>query len=96
MRYFYIFLWLVVVGFLVGFVSLNSSVVPIDYYVGKTSLYLPLLLMIAVLLGMLIGVLFMLRPLYRSRRRYRRMRQKVLAAEKEVKNLRTMPLKDDV
>jgi putative membrane protein len=55
----YIFLLLIIVlGF--TFACLNASSVNINYYIGSTNMPLSMLLVIAFIVGMIIGMLFML------------------------------------
>lgn len=94
MRFLSVLFWLLVIVLGAMFTALNPSNVTINYYLGTVQVYLPFLLVIELALGALIGIAIMLPALLRVRRRLRRARQKTRDTEKELQNLRTLPIKD--
>lgn len=75
----------------------NPQPVTISYYFGlewHTSLVIAL--SAAFVLGMLLGWLIMAGSVVKSKRRAGKARKQLAKAEKEVNNLRTMPIKDEV
>ena len=73
---------------------LNSDPVPLNYYLGTRELPLSLLLVLAVLVGAVCGALASLGIVLRMRRENSRLRKQIRLSEKEVANLRAIPLKD--
>lgn len=87
---------LIFVIFLIGltFACLNAESVSINYYIGTAKLPLSLLLAFAFLVGGLLGLFAGLKRLLRLKRERYRLQQRLKLAEKEIENLRVMPLKD--
>ena len=81
--------------FALVFSALNTSPVIIDYYFDKLELpSLSIALAIAVLIGVLMGIIASLGMVLRTRSELLKLRREVRNTEKEVMNLRNMPLKD--
>ncbi|MBT8115410.1 MAG: LapA family protein [Arenicella sp.] len=75
----------------------NPQPVTIFYYFGlewHTSLVIALTAAFA--LGMLLGWLIMTVSVFKNKRQVGKARKQLAKAEKEVENLRTMPIKDEV
>ena len=92
---------LVRIGFflLVFFLSLyfgvlNSHSVLLRYYHGETEAPLALVMMVAILIGALFGVIASLGMVVKSKRELARMRKTMSLTEKELANLRSLPLKE--
>lgn len=85
-------LLIVLVG--VSFACLNAQDVAINLYLTQLKLPLSLLLVLVLGLGMLVGYLIIGFKVLRLKRENSRLRGKVNLAEKEVENLRAIPLKD--
>lgn len=89
----YIFLLLIVVlG--VSFASLNSGVVTLNYYLGHKVMPLSLLLVSVFAIGCLLGILVGLSIIIKLKLKNYRLRSRLKLAEKEVANLRAIPLQD--
>lgn len=71
MRYLYYGFWLVILMVGLTFTALNSTVVKINYYVGEANVVLPVLMMIILLVGVLLGMLALLPGLLRSKNQCR-------------------------
>jgi len=95
MRYINLIFWIIIVLLGISFVVLNSRSVLVNYYIGEVNAYLPLLLLIEIIIGAIIGVLAMLPSVIRHKNALRKCRQKVKRLEQEVKNLRDIPIKDN-
>jgi len=91
----YLFLLLIVI-FGMTFATLNSDSVTINYYFNERSLPLSLLLVIVFAIGCLIGMVVGLWMLVKARMHNYRIRQKLELAEREIVNLRAIPLQDKV
>jgi lipopolysaccharide assembly protein A len=87
---------LVLLIFLLGltFACLNAESVSINYYIGAAQLPLSLLLALAFFLGGLLGLSAGLKRLLHLKRQHYRLQQRLKIVEKEIENLRVMPLKD--
>ena len=57
MRLFLYLLWIIIVLIGTAFALLNSTMVPINYFFGTNTLYFPLLLLLILVVGVLLGVL---------------------------------------
>lgn len=91
----YIFI-LVIVLFGMTFATLNSESVTINYYLGQSTLPLSLLLVLIFAFGCLIGMIVGFWLLIKSKIINYRLRQRLNLAEKEIENLRAIPLQDKV
>jgi putative membrane protein len=81
--------------FALVFSALNTAPVTIDYYLGKLEIpSLSIALAIALLFGVLLGIIASLGIVLRTRGELLKLRKEVKNTEKEVMNLRNMPIKD--
>lgn len=90
--YLLVFLAMAIIG--LSFTMLNDTLVVIDYYMGVGTISLPLLLVLTLILGMLLGVMGALGWMFHARRDLGRARREMRRSNQELENLRTMPLKD--
>ncbi len=95
MRYLAYIFWILIVILGISFASLNSSSVNINYYIGTVKLYVPLLLLIGLVIGALLGICAMLPLFFRMKCEVRKLRRQVKTAKHELTNLRTLPVRDD-
>lgn len=91
-----LFFILVIVIFGMIFAILNSDSVTINYYLGHSSLPLSLLLVLVFAGGCLIGMFASLWLLIKSKIQCHRLANRLALAEKEIANLRSIPLSDHV
>lgn len=77
-----------------SFALLNAEAVNINYYLGMSQVPLSILLVFAFGIGCIVGLLVSMSWYLRSKWHSRKMAQRLELAEKELANLRTMPLKD--
>ena len=96
MRIFSYFFLLIIVIFGMTFATLNSESVTINYYIGQSSLPLSLLLVLVFASGCLIGMIVGFWLLIKAKLQNYRLTQRLKLAEKEVENLRAIPLQDTV
>src|SRR5205823_4907907 len=87
---------LLIVVFGVSFATLNSETVTINYYFGQSTLPLSLLLVLIFACGALIGMIVGFWLLIKAKIINYRLRQRLNLAEKEIENLRAIPLQDKV
>ncbi len=95
MRVVYITIIIILAAFFVVFALLNAHSVEINYFLGRRSLPLSLLLLASLMCGFLIGILGMLKSVIGSRASAHRAKKKSNILQKEIDNLRAMPVKDD-
>ena len=89
----YLLIFLLVL-FGISFACLNAELVKINLYIGTFSMPLSLLLILILGLGLILGMLIMLFKFIRLKRENSKLKSRVKLAEKEVSNLRSIPLKD--
>lgn len=87
------FIILLVLGLFFGVI--NADPVTLNYYWGVSQIPLSIIMVLCVLSGAVLGVLASLSLMVRLRHQISRLRREVKNAEKEVTNLRTLPLKDE-
>lgn len=95
MRYFYLFLSLIIILFGITFSILNAQSVFINLYVVEWSLPLSLLVILSIILGSLLGMVIMLTRYFRLSCLLRKCQQQMRIQEKEIQNLRIMPIKNE-
>ena len=78
------------------FATLNSESVTINYYLGQTTLPISLLLVLVFAFGCLTGMIVGFWLVVKAKIQNYRMRQRLSLAEKEIENLRAIPLQDQV
>lgn len=86
------FLVLVIAG--LSFAVLNADPVHLNYYFGSRTVPLSVALVTALFLGAVLGVVSSLGIVFKLKREIARLRKAVKLAEKEVLNLRSIPIKD--
>ena len=95
MRIFNYILLVIILIVGVSFAGLNSGSVSINYYVGVWKLPLSLLIVISFAIGCLMGLLAGTTLYLRLKSQNFQLKNRIKLAEKEVSNLRTMPLQDN-
>ncbi|MEJ2362346.1 MAG: LapA family protein [Gammaproteobacteria bacterium] len=85
---------LVIILFGVIFAMLNAQNIQLNYYFGTQQLPLSLAIVLSMLVGAILGVLASIRLILRSRREISRLRKASQIAEKEIANLRAIPIKN--
>lgn len=95
MRIFSYVLLVVILIIGISFAVLNSDPVSINYYVGIFKLPLSFLIVLTFAVGCLIGLVAGMAMVLRLKSQNYRLKTRIKLAEKEVSNLRTMPLQDN-
>ncbi|HEX5513236.1 MAG TPA: LapA family protein [Gammaproteobacteria bacterium] len=85
---------LLVVGFGLSFALLNAGLVTLDYYLGTTEVPLSLALTLALVVGAILGLAAATAVLIRDKREAARLRRRLGQMEKELSELRKLPLRD--
>lgn len=91
-KYILIFLVTVVT---VAFTLLNSQPVKIDLYLLNFEIDLVIVILVCLAIGSLLGVTAVLGKLIGYKQELMRKDKKIKISEKEVENLRSLPLKDE-
>lgn len=86
---------LLVIIFGIVFAVLNAENVQLNYYLGSVELPLSLVLVVAMIIGALLGIFASLSFIIGSRRSTSKLKHSVEVAEKEIANLRNIPIKDE-
>ena len=95
LRLLYLFLALIVVIFGIVFAVLNAENVQLHYYLGSIELPLSLVVILAMILGAILGIFASLSFILASRRSASKLKRSVAVAEKEILNLRNIPIKNE-
>lgn len=77
-----------------GFSALNSESVVIHYYLGSRALPLPVVILIAIALGALLGIMASLGLVLKARHQSGRLRRTLKKTEQEVGHLRAVSAKE--
>ena len=94
-RIIHLILILVVTLFTVTFTLLNSQPVKVNYYFGSYEIDLLIVVVICLLLGAFLGILAVLGKVFSLKQEVSRKEKKIKVTEKELENLRSLPLKDE-
>lgn len=94
MRILYYLLLLAIVLLGSTFATLNLQSVTVNYYVAQRTMPLALVLTLSFLSGCILGLLIGFWMLLKSKVKNFRARQRLNMIEKELENLRTIPLRD--
>lgn len=86
-------LLVIILGIL--FAVLNAESVQLNYYLGSVELPLSLVLVLSMTFGAILGVIASLGFVIASRRSTSKLKRSVEVAEKEIVNLRNIPIKDN-
>ncbi len=77
-----------------AFAVVNAKPVELNYFLGVREVPLAMVLVLSLVLGAIMGFVFSLDMVIRLKRETLRLRRQLQMADKEVVNLRTMPIKD--
>ncbi|RUR12185.1 LapA family protein [Legionella sp. km772] len=86
------YILLIIVG--VSFAALNAASVEVNFYIKTISMPISVLMTIMLGLGVLIGFLLFISRYWRIKIECRKMKNQLKLTEKEIKNLRSIPLQD--
>ena len=87
---------LIIVTFGITFATLNSQPVAVNYYLDQRTLPLSLLLALTFAIGCIVGMTVGFWVVMKVKLKNYRLRQRLQLAEKEIENLRAIPLQDKV
>jgi lipopolysaccharide assembly protein A len=73
----------------------NGAIVRLDYLVGSEQVHLSSALLAAAVLGWLLGLVSSFAVVFRLRRENRKLQRSIREAEAEIRNLRSLPFKNE-
>ncbi|MFK3616554.1 lipopolysaccharide assembly protein LapA domain-containing protein [Coxiella burnetii] len=94
MRYILYLFWIFIILLGITFAALNPQKVALNSYLDIKTVQLPLLILVTLLIGAILGILAVLPALIKNKHTARHLKSKVKQIEAEVQNLRTIPIKD--
>ncbi len=86
------YLLLILVG--VSFAALNAASVQVNFYFSTLSMPVSVLITLMLGVGVLLGFCLFLGKYWRLKAEHRRIKNQLWLTEKEIKNLRAIPLQD--
>ncbi len=94
MKYIVTLFWFVVACLVALFTTMNSFFVNLHQPLGSMKVYFPLLLLITLIVGAFLGFCAVVPWVFRLRVQRSSMKAELKRAQKELDNLRTLPLSD--
>ena len=95
MRIFSYIFFLLIMLFGITFAVLNANQVAFNYYFAIKQISLALLLVFSFGIGILIGFIFTAVSILKAKAESRRLKSRLKVAEKEIENLRAIPIKGE-
>lgn len=86
------YLLVIIVG--VSFAALNASSVQVNFYFKTISMPVSVLMTMMLGVGILIGFILFILRYWRLKCEYKKVKSQLKLTEKEIKNLRSIPLQD--
>lgn len=86
------YLFLIILG--VSFAVLNAASVQVNLYFTSLSMPVSLLIILVLGLGVLIGLFCFILRYWQLKAEYRKLKNQFTLMEKEIRNLRSIPLQD--
>lgn len=86
------YLLLILVG--ISFAALNASSVQVNFYFTTLNMPISVLMILMLGVGIILGFILFLCRYWRLKGDYRKIKNQLRLTEKEIKNLRSIPLKD--
>lgn len=78
-----------------AFASFNMTAVTVNYYFGELTMPLSALLVIAMLIGVGLGMIVLILSTLKLRYENRRLQHKLAVSEQEINSLRILPIRDN-
>lgn len=94
MRIFFIVFYVLLILIGISFAALNAASVPVNLYVTKLILPISVLMTVMLGLGVCLGFCLFLPRYWRLKADHRRISNQLKLTEREIKNLRSIPLQD--
>lgn len=87
-----IYILLIIIG--VSFAALNAASVDVNFYFKTVSMPISVLITVMLGIGILIGFVLFIARYWRLKAECHRVKNQLKMTEKEIKNLRSIPLQD--
>lgn len=94
MRLIMLIIYLLIIIFGVSFAALNANPVKVNFYVTSYELPVSVMMTIVLGIGILIGFMLFFGRYLRVKNELRRLKSQLNLTEREIKNLRSIPLQD--
>jgi len=94
-RILYLIVIILIAIFTISFTLLNSQPVTVSYYFGRYEVDLLVVIVICFTLGAVVGVFSVLGKMFSLKHEVIKKEKEIRITEKEVENLRSLPLKDE-
>lgn len=94
MRLFYLLISIILLLLGVSFAALNAETVSVNLYVTVLKMPISVMIVLSMGFGMIIGFLLLFFKYLNVKNANRKLNNKMKVAEKEVENLRAIPLQD--
>lgn len=95
MRLIILLFYLLLIVFGVSFAALNSNVVEVNFYLTTLHLPISLCILLALGIGILIGYILSIFKYWRVKIINSKIKKQLELTEREIKNLRTIPIRND-
>lgn len=95
MRIFIISLYIILILFGVTFAALNATAVQINFYLTTLKMPVSVLIVSVLGIGMFLGYVLMISRYWRLKSEHRKIKNQLNLTEREIKNLRTIPLRNE-
>ena len=79
----------------VSFHLKNDQLVTLDYYIGTFDYHFSIFIIASIIIGVIIGLVIIMPKLFLLKNEKRKLQRQIDLKDKEVNNLRTLPIKDD-
>ncbi|WP_438971060.1 LapA family protein [Methylophaga sp.] len=93
-KIFFLVIFILIFLISAAFAAFNMNAVTVNYYFGDLTMPLSALLVIAILLGVLLGAIVLVLATLKLRYENRRLKSKLSVSEQEIDSLRILPIKD--
>lgn len=93
-KIFFLLLFALIFIFSAAFAAFNMTAVTVNFYFGEFTLPLSALVVIAMLLGVTIGMIVLVLTTLKLRYENRRLQHRLSVSEQEINSLRILPIKD--
>lgn len=88
------FLVILFLGLTAAFAALNDGIITMNYFIGTSEIQLTYLLLACIIFGSLMSILLLSGTYLKMRLELRRLRNSVALQNKELSNLRELPVKE--
>lgn len=95
MRFLYYMLLAIFFSVLIAFVVINTDLVSVNFYFTTVSVPISLALAVSCIFGCLVGFLVCLKTIICEKYHIRCLKKEIKTANKEISNLRSIPIKGD-